>query len=495
MTQIDRINGLIGSIAIKAPCRVATTANITLSGEQTIDGVSVVAEDRVLVKNQTVDSENGIYNCSTTSWTRSPDFNGTRDFTKGTVIRITEGTVNQKRAYEVTSSGVNIGVSSLTFASINFPDSASAFMETLLDDTSDAEARATLDVYSKSETASIAVNYKGSATGTADAITATLSPTLTSLADGTVVFLKALLANATTTPTFAPDGLTARTIVKEGSQALVAGDIARVDHELILRYNSANAEWELLNPSVTEPEPEMQSITGTVAASALTVGLNPTRLTFRGSTLTNGTTSTIGVTSALSLVVPSGATLGTIDAVQSRLILLAINNAGTVEPAIVNQAGGNNLDETTLISTTAIDATADSDNVIYSTAARTNVPFRVVGYLESTQATAGTWATAPSTLQGAGGNALTAMSSLGYGQNWQSVTRTSGTTYYNTTGKSIVLNLRLSASSTATVVIDGFNFSSSQTSASVINHQEYIIPPNVSYVITTTGTVAARELR
>jgi len=49
----DRINGLVGGIAFKAPCRAATTANIALDGEQTIDGVSIVDGDRVLVKEQT----------------------------------------------------------------------------------------------------------------------------------------------------------------------------------------------------------------------------------------------------------------------------------------------------------------------------------------------------------------------------------------------------------------------------------------------------------
>lgn len=51
--QIDRTDGLSSSVAIKGPCRVATTANVTLSGEQTIDGVAVVTDDRVLVKDQT----------------------------------------------------------------------------------------------------------------------------------------------------------------------------------------------------------------------------------------------------------------------------------------------------------------------------------------------------------------------------------------------------------------------------------------------------------
>src|SRR5699024_7076911 len=52
----------------------ATTGNITLSGTQTIDGVSVQVGDRVLVKNQTNGEDNGIYVVSSTAWTRSTDF-------------------------------------------------------------------------------------------------------------------------------------------------------------------------------------------------------------------------------------------------------------------------------------------------------------------------------------------------------------------------------------------------------------------------------------
>jgi hypothetical protein len=84
--------------------------------------------------------------------------------------------------------------------------------------------------------------------------------------------------------------------------------------------------------------------------------------------------------------------------------LIALDNAGTVELAVCN--GSLSLDESTLISTTVLDAASDSATVIYSTTARTSVPFRIVGYIESTQATAGTWATAPSKIQGYGGQAL-----------------------------------------------------------------------------------------
>lgn len=85
--------------------------------------------------------------------------------------------------------------------------------------------------------------------GTADAITATYSPAITALVNGQLCCVRATAANATTTPTFAPNGLTARTIVKKGGSALAVGDISADGHELILRYDLTNTQWELLNPA------------------------------------------------------------------------------------------------------------------------------------------------------------------------------------------------------------------------------------------------------
>lgn len=188
-------------------------------------------------------------------------------------------------------------------------------------------------------------------------------------------------------------------------------------------------------------------VTASVAANAMTVTLNPCSLAFRSSTLTSGTTVTRTVAAAISVTVSSGSTLGTVSAQQSRIIVLAIDNAGTVELAVVNISGGTQLDETNLISTTAEGGAgaADSASTVYSTTARSNVAYRVVGFIQSTQSTAGTWATAPSTIQGVGGQALADMGSLGYGQTWQSFTtgsqRVSGTTYTNTTGKPIMVSV------------------------------------------------------
>lgn len=220
-----------------------------------------------------------------------------------------------------------------------------------------------------------------------------------------------------------------------------------------VKSNSADGELQV-NGATAVPfnaggtTSKILPITATVAASALTCTLKPTVLDFRSPTLTTGIPNTRLLNADATLTVPNTATLGclstaTANYTTDRLILLAIDNAGTVELAIVNLAGGNNLDETTLISTTVLNTGATAKNVAYSTTARTSVPFRVVGYVELlAQATAGTWATAPTTVQGMGGQALAAMSSLGYGQTFTSnlltgSVRVSGQTYYNTTGKPI----------------------------------------------------------
>lgn len=84
--------------------------------------------------------------------------------------------------------------------------------------------------------------------GTVDAITADYNPDIT-LVDKTVCIVISAGANTSTTPSFAPDGVTAHTIVKAGGQALVAGDIPAAGARVMLSYDLANTRWELMNPA------------------------------------------------------------------------------------------------------------------------------------------------------------------------------------------------------------------------------------------------------
>jgi hypothetical protein len=88
-----------------------------------------------------------------------------------------------------------------------------------------------------------------SAGGTVNAITALQTYSSTSHVNGRTVVVRAAGANTSTTPSFQLDSLAAKTIVKSGNNALSAGDIKGAGHYLILKYNSTNDNWELLNPA------------------------------------------------------------------------------------------------------------------------------------------------------------------------------------------------------------------------------------------------------
>jgi len=153
------------------------------------------------------------------------------------------------------------------------------------------------------------------------------------------------------------------------------------------------------------PYKQIPTITATVGSNALTLGLSPCSLDFRSSTASSGVITTRNVTTAISLTISNGSTLGTTSGILAKLAVLAIDNAGTIELAVVNSNSYGFLDERILISTTAEGGVgaADSGTVIYSTTARTSVPFRIVGYVELTEATAGAYATSPSNIAGMGG--------------------------------------------------------------------------------------------
>lgn len=93
--------------------------------------------------------------------------------------------------------------------------------------------------------------FSAAAGGTADAITASFSPAITTLFNGMALYIRAAAANATTTPTFTPNSGTvaAKQIVKGAGAALVAGDIAGAGHWVELQYDLTLDKWVLHNPA------------------------------------------------------------------------------------------------------------------------------------------------------------------------------------------------------------------------------------------------------
>lgn len=115
-----QLQAVLNGRQFKDAVRVATTANITLSGTQTIDGVSVVAGDRVLVKNQSTGSQNGIYVCASGAWSRATDADNTTadsEVKTGMSVIVSEGTTYADQIWTLTTNGaITIGTTALTFA-------------------------------------------------------------------------------------------------------------------------------------------------------------------------------------------------------------------------------------------------------------------------------------------------------------------------------------------------------------------------------------------
>jgi hypothetical protein len=100
---------------------VATTANITLSGEQTIDGV-LTSANRVLVKDQTTGSQNGIYVSAAGAWSRADDADVDPDITAGMLVYVENGTANGDQVFTCTNNGtITIGTTALVFQAIATP--------------------------------------------------------------------------------------------------------------------------------------------------------------------------------------------------------------------------------------------------------------------------------------------------------------------------------------------------------------------------------------
>jgi hypothetical protein len=114
------------AFAFKRAVRVIATTNQALSGIVTIDGVTLVAGDRVLCAGQTTASANGIYIAAAGAWARAGDADAAAEF-EGQVIPVREGTGNANSTWTLTTSGsITLGTTSLTYARSNRAAQATA---------------------------------------------------------------------------------------------------------------------------------------------------------------------------------------------------------------------------------------------------------------------------------------------------------------------------------------------------------------------------------
>ena len=115
------VDAQLQGLDVKNSVRVATTANGTLSSAfangQTVDGVTLATGDRILLKNQSTGSQNGIYTVNASGApTRATDFDADSEVTGGTFFFVEEGTVNADNGFVMTNDGtVTVGTTALTF--------------------------------------------------------------------------------------------------------------------------------------------------------------------------------------------------------------------------------------------------------------------------------------------------------------------------------------------------------------------------------------------
>ncbi len=113
----EQLLSFLDGLAWKKDAVVATTTDITLSGLQTIDGIPVVVNDRVLVKDQSVEIDNGVYLAAVGTWTRTSDTNTSIEL-QSAAISVSMGTVNADTAWSQTSDNITLGVDDIIWTQL-----------------------------------------------------------------------------------------------------------------------------------------------------------------------------------------------------------------------------------------------------------------------------------------------------------------------------------------------------------------------------------------
>ena len=118
----DYVDNVARGLSWKQPVRAASTGNVSLSAPGTvIDGVTLTTNDRILLKNQTTGTENGLYvwTGGSAALTRATDADSGTELQAGTAVTVTEGTANGDKVYQIISDGaVTIGTTSTTWGQL-----------------------------------------------------------------------------------------------------------------------------------------------------------------------------------------------------------------------------------------------------------------------------------------------------------------------------------------------------------------------------------------
>ena len=117
--SLEAVMADIRSRSAKEPVRVASTGDLILSGLQTVDGAALTANDRVLVKDQAVAAENGIYVAAADAWERAEDFDASSKIASGLTVPVAEGERQAGTVWQVvTAAPITLDVTAIDFARV-----------------------------------------------------------------------------------------------------------------------------------------------------------------------------------------------------------------------------------------------------------------------------------------------------------------------------------------------------------------------------------------
>ena len=251
----SQVSASAQGLDVKGSVRVATTANITLSGTQTIDGVSLSAGDRVLVKDQTDGTENGLYLVvDGGAWTRTTDADSDSEVTAGLFTFVTEGTSYADTGWVVsTNDDITVGTTAIAFTQFSGAGQYSGGDGLTLSGTTFAVGGTTDRITVSADAVDIASTYEGQSsivtvgtitTGTWNGTTVGVEyggTGVTSLASGEYVVGNGTggLTTSATIPVADLDGTIA---ISQGGTGATTAAGARSNLGATTKYAASNAE-------------------------------------------------------------------------------------------------------------------------------------------------------------------------------------------------------------------------------------------------------------
>lgn len=437
--SINSINGntLLTSGSFP-PVRVASAGsplNPAIGGLLVVDGVQLVAGDRVLCKDETSAVNNGLYAASTGPWVRASDAAANTQFFSGMAVTVALGALNAGLTYicTCTDDPVVVGASLITFAAQSAVATATQSATSATSVAVGAGAKTLTIPAGKAfqvgqwvlvnETSNNANQLFGQVTaygGTSLTVNVIATGGAGTHADWTIV-----LANSAAAAGLQPPVGTGNVTGPGSSTAGHIATFADASGKLIQDGGPPIGAANTITPSMFAAAAVAigsnmlnGTIVPSVATGALTLAIktlagadpsasDPVWFLFRASTPASGSYAMIAVTAPLSVTVPANSTLGFQNATPGRIWLTAVNNGGAVSLAVINCLAGTNtlgwsvfpLAGWGIANITAFGGGANAAQVFYGAASVASVPYGVLGFatweVGSTLATAGTWNLTP----------------------------------------------------------------------------------------------------